>query len=95
MARPGQRGDLQPDAPLPTTWSATEHLAWRAPLAGAGTSSPIVVGDRVIVTSQIGRAPVARRRRRSRSWRATIARSPGAKRAIGEAPAAAADAGAI
>ncbi len=47
------------DAPLPTTWSATEHLAWRAPLAGAGTSSPIVVADRVIVTSQIGRAPVA------------------------------------
>ena len=27
-------------APLPTTWSATEHLAWRATLAGAGTSSP-------------------------------------------------------
>ena len=45
--------------PLPTTWSATEHLAWRATLAGAGTSSPIVVGDRVIVTSQAGHAPVA------------------------------------
>jgi outer membrane protein assembly factor BamB len=46
-------------APLPTTWSPTEHLAWRAPIAGAGTSSPIVVGDRVIVTSQTGRAPIA------------------------------------
>ena len=47
------------DSPLPTTWSPTEHLAWRATLAGAGTSSPIVVGDRVIVTSQIGHAPKA------------------------------------
>src|SRR6187402_1461793 len=50
---------ISTEAPLPTTWSATEHLAWRATLAGAGTSSPIVVGDRVIVTSQIGHAPVA------------------------------------
>ena len=50
---------ISTEAPLPTTWSATEHLAWRAPLAGAGTSSPIVAGDRVIVTSQVGRAPVA------------------------------------
>ena len=50
---------ISTEAPLPTTWSATEHLAWRAALAGAGTSSPIVVGDRVIVTSQVGRAPVA------------------------------------
>ena len=50
---------ISTEAPLPTTWSATEHLAWRATLAGAGTSSPIVVGDRVIVTSQVGRAPVA------------------------------------
>jgi len=50
---------ISTDAPLPTTWSATDHLAWRAALAGAGTSSPIVAGDRVIVTSQIGHAPVA------------------------------------
>ncbi len=44
---------------LPTTWSPTEQLAWRASIGGLGTSSPIVVGDRVIVTSQIGRVPVA------------------------------------
>jgi outer membrane protein assembly factor BamB len=50
---------ISTEAPLPTTWSATEHLAWRATLAGSGTSSPIVIGDRVIVTSQVGRAPVA------------------------------------
>jgi outer membrane protein assembly factor BamB len=50
---------ISSESPLPTTWSPTDHLAWRASLAGAGTSSPIVVGDRVIVTSQVGRAPVA------------------------------------
>ena len=44
---------------LPATWSATENVAWRAPIAGLGTSSPIVWGDRVIVTSQVGRSPVA------------------------------------
>jgi outer membrane protein assembly factor BamB len=47
----------EPD--LPTTWSATDNLAWKVPLAGLGASSPIVWGDRVIVTSQVGRTPVA------------------------------------
>ena len=39
---------------LPSTWSATSNLAWQAPLAGAGVSSPIVWGERVFVTSQAG-----------------------------------------
>ena len=39
---------------LPTTWRADQNVAWRAPIAGLGTSSPIVWGDRVIVTSQVG-----------------------------------------
>jgi outer membrane protein assembly factor BamB len=43
---------------LPTSWSTTEHVAWRVPLAGLGTSSPIVLGDRVFVTSQVGRVGV-------------------------------------
>jgi len=45
---------------LPVQWSAEKNLAWRAPLAGAGVSSPVVWGDRVIVTSQTGRAHGAR-----------------------------------
>jgi VWFA-related protein len=44
---------------LPTTWSTSANVAWRAAVAGLGTSSPIVTGDRVIVTSQIGHSPVA------------------------------------
>jgi outer membrane protein assembly factor BamB len=44
---------------LPTTWSASQNVAWRAALAGLGTSSPIVWGDRVIVTSQVGTSVLA------------------------------------
>jgi outer membrane protein assembly factor BamB len=42
---------------LPTTWTDTENIAWKAQLRGAGVSSPIVLGDRVFVTSQLGRGP--------------------------------------
>ncbi len=38
---------------VPTTWSDEEHLAWKATLPGSGSSSPIVVGDRVIVTCYV------------------------------------------
>jgi outer membrane protein assembly factor BamB len=39
---------------LPERWSATENVTWKATLSGVGVSSPIVSGDRVFVTSQIG-----------------------------------------
>jgi outer membrane protein assembly factor BamB len=39
---------------LPATWSDTENVAWKAQFRGLGISSPIVWGDRVFVTSQIG-----------------------------------------
>lgn len=39
---------------LPTTWSRTENVAWRAPLPGPGGATPIVWGDRVFVTSSVG-----------------------------------------
>jgi outer membrane protein assembly factor BamB len=39
---------------LPERWSATENIAWKAPLAGLGVSSPIVAGNRIFVTSQLG-----------------------------------------
>src|SRR5918993_1243587 len=45
---------IAPDRSVPIKWSATENVAWKAPIAGAGISSPIVSGDRVFVTSQIG-----------------------------------------
>ena len=42
------------DANLPLKWSTKENVAWTAALGGQGVSTPIVIGDRVIVTSQIG-----------------------------------------
>lgn len=41
---------------LPTRWSNTEGIAWKASIRGLGVSSPIVWGDRVFVTSQVGSA---------------------------------------
>lgn len=40
--------------PLPTTFSDKENLKWKVALAGAGVSCPIVVGDKVFVTSYSG-----------------------------------------
>ena len=42
------------ESALPVTWSATENVAWKAPVTGLGVSSPIVTGNLVIVTSQLG-----------------------------------------
>jgi outer membrane protein assembly factor BamB len=51
----GPRGNGASDEKnLPVTWSATENVAWKAAIGGLGVSSPIVSGDRVFVTSQIG-----------------------------------------
>jgi outer membrane protein assembly factor BamB len=50
---------VSPEAALPATWSAKDNLAWTVPLAGLGTSSPVVWGDRVFVTSQTGSLDLA------------------------------------
>ena len=41
------------DANLPDTWSTTKNVAWTAEVPGRGWSSPIVVGDSIIVTSVV------------------------------------------
>ena len=40
--------------PTPTTWSATENLKWKVALPGPGSSSPIIVGDKIFVTCWSG-----------------------------------------
>jgi outer membrane protein assembly factor BamB len=50
---PGSQG-ISTETGLPARWGAQENVAWKASLAGFGASSPIVTGDVVIVTSQIG-----------------------------------------
>jgi len=42
------------EKPLPTEWSKTKGIAWKAELPGRGASSPVVVGNRVYVTCSSG-----------------------------------------
>lgn len=51
---PSASGVAASTSALPSTWSATANVAWQAPLQGAGVSSPIVWGNYVFVTSQVG-----------------------------------------
>jgi outer membrane protein assembly factor BamB len=39
---------------LPDTWDAQQNIRWKTPLPGPGGSSPIVVGERVFITSYSG-----------------------------------------
>lgn len=50
----GTTGNPVADAKLPTEWSERENIDWKSNLPGRGLSSPIVVGDRVIVTCSSG-----------------------------------------
>jgi len=56
-----QANGVSAEKGLPIRWSAEENVAWKAPLEGLGTSSPVVWGDAIFVTSQIGTGPVDRR----------------------------------
>jgi len=42
---------------IPVEWAANKNILWKAPLTGLGTSTPIVWGDRIFLTSQIGDGP--------------------------------------
>jgi outer membrane protein assembly factor BamB len=48
---------------VPVEWSAEKNIAWKIPLAGLGTSTPIVWGDRIFLTAQIGDGPYEGRSR--------------------------------
>src|SRR6185436_16639941 len=39
--------------PLPVSWSTTRNVAWSVSIPGEGSSSPIVSGDAVFVTSAL------------------------------------------
>lgn len=36
---------------IPTEWSETKNVLWKAPVPGRGHSSPVVIGDRIILTT--------------------------------------------
>lgn len=52
---PGFRGTtgqgLSREKGLPTRWSATDNVAWKAAVPGEGWSSPVVWGERVFLTA--------------------------------------------
>jgi hypothetical protein len=56
---PGWRGaghnGVSSEKGLPTRWSATKNVRWRAELPGAGVSAPVVWSERVFVTASDGR----------------------------------------
>lgn len=48
----GPAGDGQAArADLPLTWSESEHVRWKVPIAGKGWSSPVIWGDQVWLTT--------------------------------------------
>ena len=47
---PGGQG-VAADTQAPTTWSADQHVLWKSVLPRPGNGSPIVVGERLFVTS--------------------------------------------
>ena len=51
---PNGSGVSQDTAAVPTTWSETKNLKWKVALPGPGSSSPIIVGDRIFVTCWSG-----------------------------------------
>src|SRR5438128_810238 len=50
---PGGLG-VAPDKNLPTIWSDASNLLWKTELPGPGSSSPIVVGDKIFITCYSG-----------------------------------------
>jgi hypothetical protein len=42
------------DAKPPATWSDSKNLKWKTKLPGPGTSSPLILGDKIFLTSYTG-----------------------------------------
>jgi len=49
----GPAGGALADSSLPTEWAADKKIQWTAQIPGYGWSQPIIVGDKVFVTSAI------------------------------------------
>lgn len=50
---PGGLG-TSPDKSLPLTWSQNENILWKTDLPDAGTSSPVLIGDKIFLTTYSG-----------------------------------------
>jgi outer membrane protein assembly factor BamB len=52
---PGGDGVADPSADPPVEWSETRNVAWKVALPGRGRSSPVVLGDRLWLTTAVER----------------------------------------
>ncbi len=50
---------VSPEKGLPTAWSDGKNVAWKLPLPGMAGSTPVVLGDRLFLTSEDGKDLVA------------------------------------
>lgn len=54
---PNGTGSTESEAPEgsgpPVRWSRTENIVWRTPIEGRGHSTPVVIGNRVLVTTAV------------------------------------------
>lgn len=48
---PQRNGEASADQSPPLTWNESENIAWKTPVPGRGHGSPIVVGERVYLTT--------------------------------------------
>ena len=58
----GPTGQGIADSAVPVEWNSSEHVTWSFDLPGAGSSSPIVIGNRIFVTCYSGEAAADSRR---------------------------------
>src|SRR5215471_17555046 len=52
--RSPKRDGVSAESNLPAQWDMKKNLAWVTPLAGMGSSTPAVWGDRIFLTSEDG-----------------------------------------
>ncbi|QDT49008.1 outer membrane biogenesis protein BamB [Symmachiella dynata] len=57
----GRGGTAKSSDVVPTFWSNSKNLTWKVELPGTGSSSPIVVGDKLIVTCYVASESEAKR----------------------------------
>lgn len=70
---PNQDGSVPGDG-WPTHWSETENIIWKVPIPGWGTSTPVIHGERIVVTGEIdgNNALIGLNRDGERLWEATF-----------------------
>jgi outer membrane protein assembly factor BamB len=57
----GPGGTAHSTEVVPTTWNESDNLTWKVNLPGSGSSSPIIVGDRIIVTCYVAEGATPQR----------------------------------